>query len=200
METIDFMIKRKQGGFTLVEVLTSMFVLALGVIGSAGMQLTALRTAQQSAFQTAALQLASEMADKMRANGHQSGLDELNPFLDIDYASATDAAPAPGTLCYAAGCSAEELAKFDIDEWKTRVKAALPGGRVRICRDSNPWDSAAGAFTWGCTPAATGANTAALVIKIGWQGKGSNPDGSAVKDAGKDFPPGIAVTVASYAK
>ena len=48
-------------GFSLIEVLISVFVLAVGVIGAAGMQLTALRTTQQSVFQTKALHLATEM-------------------------------------------------------------------------------------------------------------------------------------------
>ncbi len=185
----------KQCGFTLIEVLISVFVLAIGVIGSAGMQLTALRTSQQSAFQSAAIALASEIADKMRINDRQLKLaDNVNPFLDIDYQAAKDPIATSAVNCYAANCSAEELAKFDIDEWTARVKTALPGARVRICRDSRPWDSTAGALTWTCTAAA--ANP--LVVKIGWQGKGRNPDGNAARDPKNPFPPSMAITVAPY--
>src|SRR5690606_15894095 len=56
-----------ENGFSLIEVLVAVFVLAVGVIGAAGMQLAALRTTQQSSFQTRALHLAAEMADYMRA-------------------------------------------------------------------------------------------------------------------------------------
>ncbi|MFD2273251.1 type IV pilus modification protein PilV [Undibacterium arcticum] len=64
---------RQQGGFTLIEVLISVFVLALGVIGAAGMQLVAMRTGQQSGAQSLAVQLATEMADK---NARQRQADE----------------------------------------------------------------------------------------------------------------------------
>jgi len=133
----------RQSGFTLIEVLISVLVLALGVIGAAGMQLTALRTTQQSAFQTIALDLASEMAEKMRANtGQMKQLDDLNTFMNVNYKSGTDGNPsAPDKMCFeeAVNCNAKELAEFDVYEWETRIKAALPSGRVVICRDANPW-------------------------------------------------------------
>ncbi|MGH8806965.1 MAG: type IV pilus modification protein PilV [Noviherbaspirillum sp.] len=192
------MIRLKEKGFSLIEVLVSMLVVALGVIGAAAMQMTALRTSQQSRFQTLAVQLASEMADKMRANDSQMKQgDAANPFLVVDYKSVTDGEPAaPGKLCYAAACSGGDLAAFDIYEWKKRVKAVLPGGRVLICRDSAPWDSARNALTWNCSAGTEG--SASLVIKLGWQGK--NPDGSLIKDADNTFPPSVALTVEPYIK
>jgi type IV pilus assembly protein PilV len=193
--------KASQNGFTLIEVLISVFVLALGVIGVAGMQLVALRTSQQSSIQSTAAQLATEMADKMRANPEQMKLgDNLNPYLNeknVVYNSAVDKDPAaPGKLCYTAECNGAELAAFDIYEWKSRVKAALPGGRVAICRDASPWDSVSSALTWTCSTA--GAGNTSLVIKIGWQGK--NPDGSLIKDADGKFPPNVAIAVEPYVK
>jgi type IV pilus assembly protein PilV len=187
------MTKPGGAGFSLIEVLIAVLVLALGVIGAAGMQLTALRTTQQSTFQTTALELAAEMADKMRANASQMKQAD-NLFLKVDYQSATGTDPAaPEKLCYSktASCGADELAKFDIYEWETRVKANLPGGRALICRDSAPWDSDVGALTWTC--AKSSADSTGLVIKIGWQAR--NPDGSLIRDAAKKFPPSVALSV-----
>jgi type IV pilus assembly protein PilV len=193
--------KSDQIGFTLIEVLISVFVLALGVIGVAGMQLIALRTSQQSAIQSVAAQLATEMADRMRANPEQMKLgDSDNPYLkpeNVIYNSAVDTGPAaPVKMCYTAAknCSSAELAEFDIYEWKNRIKAALPGGRVAICRDAAPWDSVTGALGWACN----GGSGTAMVIKIGWQGK--NPDGSLIRDADGRFPPNVAVMVEPYVK
>jgi type IV pilus assembly protein PilV len=189
--------KLRQDGFSLIEVLISILVLALGVIGVAGMQLTALRTSQQSAFQTAALQLASEMADRMRTNDNQAKLaDTDNPFLKVDYSSGTGEPKAPDQLCYA-NCTPEALAQFDIYEWEKRLRAALPGGRAVICRDAAPWDAKAGAFTWTCNPG-TG-NSGSIVIKLGWRAKGRNPDGSVVA-ANTPFPPSVALTVKPYTR
>ena len=49
-------------GFTLIEVLVAMLVLSLGLISGSAMQLTALRTRQQSALLSNAVQLASTVA------------------------------------------------------------------------------------------------------------------------------------------
>jgi len=182
-------------GFSLTEVLVAVFVLGLGVIGAAAMQLSALRTTQQSRFQTNATQLASEMADKMRANASQMKLsDDMNPFLSVSYASLTDAAPtAPGKQCYAATCDSGELAGFDIYDFQKRVKATLPGGRAMICRDAQPWDVAANAFRWDCN-AESGKGS--VVIKLGWQER--RPDGSLLKDANQQVHPGLVLTVSPY--
>lgn len=184
-------------GFTLIEVLISVFVLALGVIGAAGMQLTAMRTTQQSSSQSIAMQLATEMADLMRTNSNQMMLgDASNPFLGVSYKS-TDTDPTAPTLCYTSGCTPVQLAAFDIYEWEMRVKGRLPGGRVEICRDATPWDSTAGALKW-CPTTASTTTTDPMVIKIGWYGKGQNPDGST--SVGTAYPPSIAVAVEAYSK
>jgi type IV pilus assembly protein PilV len=191
---------RKQGGFTLIEVMTSVLVLAIGVIGAAGMQLGALRTAQQSAFQTLALQFASELADKIRATTQEMPSGSLSPFLDLEYASATDAVPVPDMLCYSRNCNSEALTKFELYEWKTRIRTRLPGARVKICRDAMPWSQAAAGFTWQCTTPAEGAAAAPLVIKLGWKSKDAHPNGRAKKETDTNFPPSVAITVASYQK
>lgn len=183
-------------GYSLIEVLVAVLVLALGVIGTAGMQLTALRTTQQSSFQTAAVQLAVEIADRMRANESQMKLGSgMNPYLDVDYWATTHGAPPPsGKHCYNDHCSGAELALFDIYEWQKRVYADLPGGRVVICRDAEPWDAAMGAFTWACKSAPVDGGS--IVIKVGWQEKAA--DGTLVRTAGKEFAPSVALTVQPY--
>jgi type IV pilus assembly protein PilV len=182
-------------GFTLIEVLVSIFVLSLGVIGVAGMQLSALRASQQSAFQTVALQLAAEMADGMRANVGQMILaDAANPFLQIDY-RAGPAQASPGARCDATDCTPAELAAFDIHNFLSGVREALPGGRARVCRDAVPWDDAAKALAWACR----GGDGAPIVIKLGWQAK--NPYGSVTGPAGAidgEAPPAVALTVLTY--
>lgn len=198
MNHFSMMKRHRQAGFSMTEVLISVLVLAVGVIGAAGMQLTALRTSQQSAFQTTALQLASEMADEMRANDSQMKLtDKNNPFLDLDYQSTSeDGAAAPGKSCYVDKCDGAELAAFNISEWKKKIKSSLPAGRARICRDSSPWDASTKALSWDCT--AGSGNSGSLVIKIGWQEK--DPGGTLVKDAAGQFPPSVAITVLPYSK
>jgi type IV pilus assembly protein PilV len=180
-------------GFTLLEVLVAIFVLALGVIGAAGMQLTALRTRQQSALLSDAVQLASAMADKMRANvGQMKHADGANPYLNLDY-DGTAAPAAPAMLCFspAANCDSGQLAQFDIYESEQQISTRLPGGRLVICRDAQVWDPARRALTWACG----GGAGAPIVIKLGWQAK--NPDGSASLDLGNFAAPAVAITLDS---
>ena len=182
------MSRNGRGGFALVEVLIAILVLGLGVIGAAALQLTAMRTTQQSGFQTAALQLAVEMADKMRSNASQMRLaDEHNPFLAIDFGAVNDQSVAPARLCHVERCTAEELARFDIQEWQQRVRAVLPGARAVVCRDARPWDESANAFSWACTPS----TAASIVIKLGW----SDRDARERSASAQTFPPLIALTV-----
>lgn len=190
----------QRNGFSLVEILVSVFVLAVGVIGAAAMQLSALRTSQQSAFQTAALSFASELADKMRSHPQQMQLpDRANPFLNIDFESTHDRSEGEvGGSCFATDCKVDELVQFDIEEWSQRVRTALPGVRVKICRDEQPWDSRLGAYRWQCSVAGGDWKRASLVIKIGWLGKGFAPDGKRNVGDAKDFPPSLALTVAPY--
>ncbi|RQO33543.1 type IV pilus modification protein PilV [Herminiimonas sp. KBW02] len=174
-------------GFSLIEVLISIFVLTVGVIGAASMQLTALQTSRWSAFQTTALHLALEMADHIRSHSRQiqSG-DMSNPYLAIDYQIPYHH---PAINCYGreVNCDAGELAQFEIALWLKRVSKELPAARVRVCRDMQPWDAGRRRYTWNCTES-SGANSNPLIfIKIGW------PEQNA---ADSDFPPVLVLPVA----
>lgn len=180
-------------GFSFVEVMISLFILAIGVLGAVGMHLAALRMTQQSIYQTAAIQLASDAADVIRANALRgAGKGKPSAFSDMDYQSAVDSEPAaPSRLCHVDACNADELAEFEMYEWRRRVKSALPNGRIRICHDAHAWDSAKEALTWECDGGRDADSP--LVIKLGWQAK--NPDGSLAADKAGRFPPGVALFV-----
>ncbi len=59
-------------GFTLIEVLIAMLVLAVGLLGLAGLQATSLRNNQSAYNRSQATQLAYDLADRMRANFTES--------------------------------------------------------------------------------------------------------------------------------
>lgn len=178
-------------GFSVVEVMVAILVLATGVIGAARMQMAAVRTTQQSAYQTVALQLASDIAETMRSSS-ATGENWADRFDDLDYRSSINVEPPPPSkLCYVESCSANEFADFQIYEWESRIKSAFPSGRVRICHDSRPWRDPGKALSWDCDGAS--GSDAPIVIKLGWQGK--NPDGRLVKEADGEFPPGVVLAV-----
>ena len=182
---------RYAGGFTLLEVLVAVCVLAIGVLGAAATQLAALRTRHQSSLMSHGVQLASALADNMRANLEpmRAG-DTGNPYLQLRYDAAQDGAPAPGPQCdQGAGCSALQLADAELFQIKQSLHAAFPGGRVVVCRDSQVWDAARGALRWACG----GPQQAPIVIKIGWRGKDTN--GRDDRDNAGEFAPSVAIAM-----
>ena len=157
------------GGSTLVEVLVALLLLAVGLLGGSAMQLSSLRARHESALLSTAMQLAASMAERMRANSTQmQAIDADNPYLGLDYEAGPAGEPGGAPACLGdTGCSAAQLAQFDIAEWKQQLRKDLPGARLRICRDALAWDAAAHGLQWNCS----GGSGAPVVIKLGWRGR-----------------------------
>ena len=156
-------------GFTLLEVLIAIVVVAFGLLGLAGLQVFALKNNQSASLRVAATNLTNDIVDRMKANY----LGVINGNYDrpnkADYTTAV-----PGCL-QSAGCNFTALAQNDLQEWQARVAAALPGGVGIVCLDSDPNDNS--------TPNATGCDgvgAAAYVVKIWWYDDRSkaNPTGT----------------------
>ncbi|UVW30087.1 type IV pilus modification protein PilV [Massilia sp. H6] len=159
--------QRQTRGFTLVEVLVALFVLAVGIAGAGATQLTAQRLRQHAALSSEAAQLAASLAARMRANATIAGLpDAVNPYLGFRY-DAADGAPSTSLPCFgSSSCTPAQLAAFDLLELRRALHAQFPGGRITVCRDGAPWDSAASRFRWSCDNDAG----ALPVVKLGWHG------------------------------
>jgi type IV pilus assembly protein PilV len=170
-------------GFTLLEVLIAVVVLALGILGGVGLQLASLRARHQAVLLSQATQMATGLAERMRANPSQAGI-----YLSLDYdAFAAPPPAAPAALCHDMACTPNQLALFDLHEARQQLTAHLPAGRVLICRDAGLWSG--GALRWACTGGAAGP----VVVKIGWRGK--RPDGTPDRDAQREFAPAVALAV-----
>ena len=114
--------KNKSKGFTLIEVLVSLLVLAIGLLGIVGLQNVALRHNQTAYFESQATFLAYDILDRMRANKNTGA-----------YATAlTEAANAPATQCDTSNCSITQMATWDKSEWKQLITNNLPEGRGAV--------------------------------------------------------------------
>ena len=141
----------RAGGFTLVEVLVALFVLAVGVIGAAAAQNMAAQTRLASAQLSAAVALAHALAEGMAANPAQMAL----PDADKVYLQNAGAPwHCPGA------CTPAQLAATERDDAAALAARSFPGGQVRVCRDSLSVPLA-----WDCA----GGPGAPLVVKIGWR-------------------------------
>lgn len=96
--------RRRSSGFSLIEVLITLVVLALGLLGLAMLQVTNLRLTQSANSRTVATNLAYELMDDIRSN-------RLNA---INYAGDIKAAGAETTGCTKAGAtgSGEQKKEF----------------------------------------------------------------------------------------
>jgi type IV pilus assembly protein PilV len=128
--------RRSASGFTMLEVLISIVVIAFGLLGVAGLQAFALKNNQSASQRSIATMLATDMIDRMKTNANGATEGYYNET------SATAVAPTQVGNCLAlAGCSGpQQLAQNDLFEWKAMVAAALPNGVGIVCLDKDLTD------------------------------------------------------------
>jgi len=146
--------KRESRGFSLIEVLVSMVILAIGLLGLAMLQTTGLGFNTNSYSRTQATYMAYDLAERMRAN--------VPAFLAGNYDVANTAAAAaisgtsnyscnesatPSCTCDTGTCSNAAMASYDLGQWYYNLDRLLPGvkdaanlatpQRATIVRDNN---------------------------------------------------------------
>lgn len=123
-------VRSSDAGFSLLEVLISLVIMSVGLLGIAGLMTSSLKSNDSADMRTQATALAYNMLDRMRANtfGVTAG----------DYATTMPAAPSAATALPAActgagaGCTSTTLAAYDIAQWEYDLAQALPQGRGSI--------------------------------------------------------------------
>lgn len=115
-----------QRGFTLLEVMVAVVVLAIGLLGLAGLQATATRFNDSAYQRSQATALAYDIADRMRANREAAltGGGYPGPVQN----------PAPA--CAILGAPAGTLAQQDIAAWRNALACTLPSGTGSIARNA----------------------------------------------------------------
>lgn len=161
--------ERYQRGTTLIEVLISLLILSIGLLGMTGLQTVSLRNTQSAYFRTQASISSNDIVERIRAN--LQGVEAGN--YDANAGSVTAAC---NTI---AGCTAAQLAANDIAEWKVALAADLPSGVGTVCADSTPEDGTP------TTPACDGLGVL-YAAKIWWD---EDRDGDAEKRFSLSFRP-----------
>jgi len=153
-----------QRGISLIEVLVSVVIIAVGLLGIATLQLMSKRSNFEAVERTLATQLANDIIERMRSDSKE---------LDTYAGTATSPVPAltgdsapPAKNCTRANpCDPEELATFDLYEWDQAIAGAA--------------ETAAGAKTGGLalptaclttTVAAGGDKSGQYTVTIVWRG------------------------------
>ncbi|MFN3236996.1 MAG: type IV pilus modification protein PilV [Pseudomonadales bacterium] len=134
------MMMKRNDGFTLIEVLVAILIVAVGILGVAGMQVVSLQQNRNALLRDTSLQLGNDILDRMRANR-----------LEVYSPVALDDPPDFTVDCNDNDCDRDEMREFDLAQWKCRLdpldsdgviyqactdlgitQAALPGGRGSI--------------------------------------------------------------------
>jgi type IV pilus assembly protein PilV len=176
MQTVKF--KKPETGTSLIEVLVTLLIFAVGLLGFAGLQVNALQSTSDSAQRSQAVWINQELAERMRANpeannaaytGVAANCSNLPAPMCSDYFD-----PVTATKINATECTAAQVAAFDIWEAQCsyssvvayQANAAAANGRYSS-RDflSRPA---------GATPAiGLAANGTRLTITTNWLSKGT---------------------------
>lgn len=112
--------QRRQSGFSLVEVLITLVIMSVGMLGIAGLYVQSMQAGRTSMFRHHAVTLAGDVADRIRAN----------PTADIAYTAPVGV----NNNCVLGGvdCTPTQMAANDILLWKDQAANTLPGGDVTI--------------------------------------------------------------------
>ena len=118
-----------QAGFTLVEALTSVLIMSIGLLGVAALQSRSLSGSFTASARSQAIVAAGDIAARMRVN-------------PIDYAAVQPADEACREVHFAhrhavRDCTALELAADDVADWRASVAATLPAGNGTIRRQGD---------------------------------------------------------------
>lgn len=147
---------KHQSGISLLEVLMSLILFSIGLLGTAALQVKSQQSNNNSYFATQATVIAHDMSERIRSNiaGQQAG------YYDLPLAKKHSS-------CYSlSGCSLLEMAQNDMFEWAgdggaESVSTKLPEGSAVVCLDSTPNDGTAK------VPACDGSGSL-YAIKVWW--------------------------------
>jgi len=104
-------------GFSLLEVLITIFVLAVGFLGLAQLQIRSFHANQNAIYRSQAALFAEGMFDRMRANKAAAQLGEY----EIDSETEATTLSGPNTI-----------RTIDISQWRANLIASLPEGKGEI--------------------------------------------------------------------
>lgn len=115
---------RRQSGVTLIEVLITLFVFAIGLLTVAGLQTVSKKTNYDAVQRTTASFVALDIIERMRANS----------LVLADYLAATaswiggGSVAVPAVDCSAVECTPEEMVLYDVYEWEQAVDGTAETG------------------------------------------------------------------------
>lgn len=125
--------KRFTSGASLLEVLISVLLAAIGLLALAGANVASIRYSKLSQYRGTATVLALDLGERMRAN--KAGIMSYG-YTAATFAAQTAAAINTDQTCEAyvgsTPCTTAQLAAYDLNTWRRVVRSQLPSGSVYV--------------------------------------------------------------------
>ena len=150
---------QKITGVALIEILISLLILSVGVIGLSNVQINAKRVAQEALQRTKAASLASDMLERIRAN--PKGFAAYNGA-EVGRSSASTE-PAD---CRLVACAPADVAARDLWEWEQ----ALDGADETRMADDQTRQVGGLYLPYGCVVTDFGGQAGRVQVTIAWEG------------------------------
>ena len=162
---------KRQTGMTLIEVLVSVLILAIGLLGAAAIQLNALKYTDSATISSQASFIAYDMMDRIRANVDGNGPTNVLANYTL------------GSIANAPAGTQTNARDQDLADFRTNITQLLPSGTGSIAVNqadvTRPaevtiivgWDdtraAAAGSVASGGSPPTTNPQQITIVSRIG---------------------------------
>ena len=152
----------RENGFTMVELMVAVLVLAIGLLGLAGLQVWGLSNNHNAYLRTQATLLAQDIIERMRSN---SG---------VDYTADCASFTATSVDCSANACTAGQMAGYDLSAW-CMGQTTTGSGTTRTGGLANQLPSGTGTITKTAGPPIV------YNITLSWIEQESTPNNPKIK-------------------
>ncbi|HEV2333231.1 MAG TPA: type IV pilus modification protein PilV [Gammaproteobacteria bacterium] len=138
----------RSGGFSLIEVLISLVILSVGLLGIAAMVSVSLKSKESSYYRSQATALSYAILDRMRANrapASTSAYDvAIGQTLGNNLTGQSITVPTGDCTAITSPCNNDQIAALDLTQWKFDLANTLPSG-----------DGSISTVTWNSTTQVT---------------------------------------------
>jgi type IV pilus assembly protein PilV len=150
----------RHAGSSLIEVLVTMVILSIGLLGYAGMQVSSMRSTETGRMRSEVIALASDISDRLKANQQQADTG--------GYSGSLSDKPSPPE-CGTNPCTSQQMSKQDLSSWYERL-SLLPDGKGNITKTAVTID---------------GIDSTLMIISLCWnEGRIAAPDTSCPPQTG----------------
>ncbi|MBT3013276.1 MAG: type IV pilus modification protein PilV [Candidatus Thiodiazotropha sp. (ex Lucina aurantia)] len=166
--------RRYAGGMTLVEVLIAAIVIAIGLLGIASLQISALQGASDAQFRSRATDITASLADRIRSNltaiaayaaPNTIPTDSCILAPDAPLGTIQRCAMSPdGDVGVVSACTDADMAAYDLWELNCALQGSIPGAELEILCPG------------GCGPMAE------IQVTIRWEVQNRNPNAATATD------------------